>query len=251
MEGSMFDFLPTVDVEEIDHAPLVKVIAQVRFDGQSVLSTHDGVSQFREQLRHRYPRLLSEQQQTFTAGPGGISSTAVPQWRLTDLSGEWSCIVGPEQLALETMQYSKWADMRDRIEEALGSLDEVGQLQVRERVGLRYVNHVQPGEDGSFSTQVSRDLLGLAGQPSWMDALTASLSQTVARDGSAQLALRYGTGVGVIDPSSLFVIDIDCADEQPAKYDQTAILSCFDTFNDVAYRCFRACVTGTVPVASS
>lgn len=241
----MFDFLPTVRVEELPHAPLMKVIAQVKFDGQSVLSTHDGVSLFRDQLRQKYPRLLSEQQQTFTAGPGGITSTAVPQWRLTDLSGDWSCVVGPEQLTLETKTYSKWADMRERIEEALDGLGEVGQLQVRERVGLRYVNHVQPGEGGSFLSQVSSDLLGLVGQPSWNQALTTSLSQTVARDGSAQLALRYGTGVGVIEPSNLFVIDIDCADEQPDKYDKIDILSCFDSFNDVAYRCFRACIVGT------
>lgn len=241
----MFDFLPAVPVEELSDAPLVKVIAQVKFDAQSVLSTHDGVSLFRDQLRQRYPRLLSEQQQTFTAGPGGITTTAVPQWRLTDLSGDWSCVVGPEQLTLETKSYLKWGDMRNRIEEALDGLAEVGQLQVRERVGLRYVNHVQPGESGDFTSQVGGDLLGLVGQPSWRQALTTSLGQTVARDGTAQLALRYGTGVGVIEPTNLFVIDIDCADEQPDRYDKIGILSCFDSFNDVAYRCFRACIVGT------
>lgn len=239
----MFDFLPAEAPVALQGAPLVQVIAQVKFDSQSSLTHAQGANLFKDRLADHYPRLLPEQQQTVTAGPGGVRSTSTPQWRLTDLSKSWSCVIGPEQLALETTTYGLWVDMRQRLEEALSVLENAAQPRVRERIGLRYINHVEPDADGSFDDRISTDLLGPLVRPGWREQRTTSLGQTVMREGTTQLALRYGTGVGVVDPNDRFVVDIDCFDETPEEYQTEKILSYFDSLNDSVYRCFITCLS--------
>jgi uncharacterized protein (TIGR04255 family) len=240
-EASVFDFLAHVAAVELSDAPLVQTVAQVRFNNQNKLSTHSGASAFQEAVLDRYPRLLAESQSRITAGPGNVSADTVPQWRLTDLDNQWACIVGPEQLAIETMAYTTWPSMRDRLNEALKVLGEVASPRIRERVGLRYVNQMPPDDAGRYSGVVDSTLLGLVDQPGWRDALVASLSQTVLREGDLQLAVRYGQGSAAAGvPEGVFVLDIDCSNEKAEPYDATDCMTLFDTLNDIALRCFFA-----------
>jgi len=222
--------------------PLAQVVAQVKFSAQSTLNSPQGASLFHDLVSEQYPRRLGEQQQTVIAGPGGLTTTATPQWRLTDLNGRWACVVGPEQLALETSMYTDWSEMRGRILTVLGALTEVTKVRVRERIGLRYVNHILPDDSGSFVDRISNDLLGRAVNPTWRQSLSAALAQTVFSDGVARLVIRAGTGEGIVEPVSTFILDIDCFDEQPQEYDPESTIDRFDEFNDVAYRCFCSCV---------
>jgi uncharacterized protein (TIGR04255 family) len=235
----VFDFLPAVDAVELDGAPLVQVIAQIRFNSQSALSTHGGAIRFQESIVDEYPRLLAETQATITAAPGNVSSASIPQWRLTDLGGRWSCVLGPEHMTIETNAYSNWSVLRARLVEALDVLTDVAAPRVRERIGLRYVNHIPVGEDGTYTGRVDGSLLGVAEKPGWRDQVVVSLSQTVLRDGTAQLAVRYGKGSGVQGfPENSFLVDIDCGDETPQKFDVATSLDYFDVLNDSVLRCF-------------
>lgn len=237
----MFDFLPAFDPVPLGGAPLVQVIAQVKFNVQSSLSTPSGVGVLHDVLADQYPRLLAEQQAVITAAPGGVTTTQVPQWRLTDLKGQWAVVVAPEQLALETTAYSTWESLRGRLRQALEALDQVARPRVRERVGLRYVNHVPADDNGSFVSRVRPELLGLAAVDGWREAMAASLSQTVVRDEHVQMALRCGNGAPVVQ-GDVFVLDIDCSDERPVEFDADEVLAYFDTLNHAAYRCFCFCV---------
>lgn len=237
----MFDFLPAVDPVPLTGAPLVQVIAQVKFNAQSSFTTHQGVGVLHDALAERYPRLLVEQQAVITATPGGVTTTQIPQWRMTDLGGLWAVVLGPEHLALETTAYPTWESLRTRMEQALNALGEAARPRVRERIGLRYVNHVPADTHGTFTGRVRPELLGLTGVPGWRDAMTASLSQTVLVDEHAQMALRYGSGASVVQ-GDIFVLDIDCSDERPVEFDAKEILTYFDSLNDAAYRCFCFCV---------
>jgi len=240
-DARVFNFLPAVDRVPLGGAPLQQVIAQVKFNTQSALATHQGAGVLYDALSDQYQRMLAEQQAMITAGPGGVTTQQVPQWRLTDLEGVWSVIAGPEVMAIETVAYASWEALRERLRQALDALDVAAGPRVRERIGLRYVNHIAAGEDGSFAGRIRPELLGLAGEPGWREALSASLSQTVLRDGDTQMALRYGAGAQVV-PGNVFVLDIDCSDEQPVEFDADDVLAYFDTLNDAAYRCFCNCV---------
>lgn len=237
----MFDFLPAVEAVELTDAPLAQVVAQVRFNSQSALSTHAGAIKFQEPLLDRYPRLLAESQNMITAGPGNVSTQTIPQWRLTDLAGERSCVVGAEHLTLEMTIYDTWPTMRALVVEALDVLANLAPPRVRERVGLRYINHIPATTDGAYTGRVADDLLGLTEQAGWHDALVASLSQVVAREEATQLTVRYGRGAGVPGlPTDQFVIDIDLSDETPVAFDKDSLVEYFDTLNDCSLRCFFA-----------
>ncbi len=245
----MFDFLGSESPTYLSSHALSQVVAQVRFSTQSLLSEPRGVALLHDSLIEEYPRLLSEQQQTITAGPGGLAASAIPQWRMTDLNGGWSCVVGPEQLALETAAYTDWSEMRGRLTAALKALSDITKIRVRERVGLRYVNHIDPGPDGSYSDRVSPDLLGLQARPGWRDHVKTYLSQAVFEDNSVSLVVRSGAGANVTNPEYKFMVDIDCYDENPSAYDVESTMEHFDAFNDVAYRCFCACVTDDLRIS--
>ncbi len=237
----MFDFLPATDADALAGAPLVQVVAELKFNAQASLSTHAGVGLLHDALADEYPRLLAEQQAVITATPGGVTTAQVPQWRLTDIAGQWAVVVGPEQLALETAAYGTWALMRGRLQRALNALHALSTPRVRERVGLRYVNHIPATADGSFGDRVRPELLGMATVDGWRQVTAAAVSQTVLRDEPVQMVLRYGSGATVV-PGNAFVLDIDCSDEHPVEYAPEAVVSYFDELNDAAYRCFCFCV---------
>lgn len=239
----MFEFLPTVDAFELEGAPLVQVVAQVRFNSQSALSTHAGAIRFQESIVDAYPRLLAEAQATITAAPGNVSSASIPQWRLTDLQARWSCVLGPEHVSIETNAYSTWEVLRGRLVDVLEVLTDVAAPRVRERIGLRYINHISPGQDGTYTGRINPSLLGVTETHGWREQLMVSLSQTVVQEGTAQLAVRYGRGHGATGfPENAFVVDIDCGDETPKKFDTADSLLYFDDLNDSALRCFFACL---------
>ncbi|MGW5178249.1 TIGR04255 family protein [Streptomyces sp. NPDC004082] len=239
----MFDFLPGADVVPVGSALLRQALVQVRFNSQGVLGTHSGVSQVHDALAERYPRLTAEQQVSITATPGsGVQSTSTPQYRFQDLRGAWAVVIGPEHATLETSAYSKWEGMRERLEEVLAAVSEVANLRVRERVGLRYVNHVPPADGGGFEGRVRSEVLGVTGDKGWRSSLVGSVGQIIAGDGQTQMALRHGLATDESLPESPYLVDIDCSNSEPVLYDMGASLSYLDELNDVAYRCFSWCV---------
>jgi len=238
----MFDFLPAADAVTLTPAPLQQVIVQVKFDRQERLAQHAGVSAMHDLLGNVYPRLLSEPQTMVTAGPAGVTSVETPQWRLADLDGQWSCVINPESVAVSTTHYLRWGDMRVRLLAMLDALTAASSPRTRERVGLRYLNHIPGDEEGSFRSRVRSELLGVGAIPGWEQHLAVSLNQDVLRDGNTQLAVRHGLGGGVIAPDGVFVLDLDCASEVPVLYDSEATLELLDDLNDAAWRCFNALI---------
>lgn len=238
----MFAFLPDAVPVRLTSPPLQQVIVQIKFDSQSRLAQHGGVSAMHDQLGHLYPRLLSEPQTVVTAAPGGVSTSSNPQWRLTDLAGAWSCVVAADSVSLLTNAYTRWEDMRGRLLAVLDALAQAATPRSRERLGLRYVNHIPVGEDGTFGRRVAPELLGLATLVGWRDSVALSLNQVVLRDDDVQIAVKHGFGGDVLAPEGIFVLDIDCATEVPALFDGDAALTLLDELNDAAWRCFSALI---------
>lgn len=234
----MFDFLPASDVQSLNDSPLQQVIAQVRFESQTLLGTHEGAGAVHEVLADMYPRLLSEQQQILTMTPTGTTAVTAPQYRITNLSRAWSVVIGPEQLTVETNEYSAWTELRERLDAALKAVSGLVTLRVRERVGLRYINYISPDENGSFRDRVSPELLGPAGTEGWKKHLVSMLGQITARDGEAQLLLRTGLPPQPNNLPSSYLIDIDAFNDQPTKFELDETLSYFDQLNDASYRFF-------------
>ncbi|MEV0093384.1 TIGR04255 family protein [Streptomyces sp. NPDC050738] len=239
----MFDFLPGADVLPLKPALLQQVIVQVRFNSQGILGTHTGASTVHDALAARYPRLTTEQQLTIMATPGnGVQSTSIPQYRFQDLKGTWAVVLGSEHATLETTDYAGWGEVRERMEEVLSVVAEIATLRVRERVGLRYVNHVPTDDGGSLDGRVRGDVLGITGDRGWRNHLIGSVGQLLAVDDGIQLALRHGLATENAQVKAPYLLDIDCSNSDPVGYEVEETLRYLDALNDVAYRCFAWCV---------
>jgi uncharacterized protein (TIGR04255 family) len=237
----VFDFLRHVTPSQLRQAPLHVAVAQIKFEHQRFLSSHGGASDFQQELADYYPRLIAEPQANITAGLGNVTANEVPQWRFTDMNNAWSCIVGPEHLAIETSSYSQWSTMRGRLAQAVEVLVKLTKPRIRERIGLRYINHIPDDSDSGFEGVIKPELLGVMAIPEWRDAIAATASQSIFRDGDTQLALRYGRGLSSDGPgANVFVLDIDCANETASTFDAEQSMVYFDQLNDSALRAFFA-----------
>jgi uncharacterized protein (TIGR04255 family) len=236
----MFDFLPPAASTPLRAAPLVRVLVQVRFDNQRAFGTSAGASDIHELIGDRYPRLLAEQQAVITAGPTGVSSDFAPVYKMTDLEGRRSVALGTDHVTLELSDYLDWADARARFDEILSAVVEVGNVRVAERVGLRYVNHFESAEvDGRVNPALLASL-----QFSELRAyLASSASQLILRDDGSVLLVRCGISREESQPMSPFLLDIDCATDKAVAFNQDAVYSRLDAFNDVAFRFFIWSIT--------
>ncbi|MEQ8962151.1 MAG: TIGR04255 family protein [Coleofasciculus sp. C2-GNP5-27] len=83
-------------------APLVRVIAQVRFPPILSIEKKEFVGSFQEAIRETYPILHLEQTQGLVLGSPDIVQTA-PQltWRFLDTTNSWRVSLAPNFVAIE------------------------------------------------------------------------------------------------------------------------------------------------------
>src|SRR5688572_5094174 len=95
----------------LPNAPLVRVIAQVRFPLVVAIEQREFMAPFQEAIRARYPVLRQEQMQGVLLGPPGVAAqTPQVAWRFMDETHDWRISLAPDFLALETRAYTNRAD---------------------------------------------------------------------------------------------------------------------------------------------
>src|SRR5690349_13048318 len=107
---------PTAEIP-LKHAPLVRVLTQVRYPLVVAIEQREFIAPFQEAIRRDYPSLRQELTQSAVIGPGGISPVP-PQrvWRFADVDGRWRVTLAPDFLALETTAYSNRAEFFERMQ---------------------------------------------------------------------------------------------------------------------------------------
>ena len=124
--------------------PLSRVIAQVRFQTILALSEAAGVASFQETIRQDYPVFGQEEGRDITLSPTG-EIHAAPQhvWRFADAGEEWTVAVSAAFIALETSAYTTREPFLRRLNTLFQAAQNTFAPRLVDRVGLRYVNHVQ------------------------------------------------------------------------------------------------------------
>jgi uncharacterized protein (TIGR04255 family) len=130
----------------LKNAPLVRVIAQVRFPAILSVGESGFVAPFQEAIRLKYPVLQPEQTSNFVIGLQGLESTSSMVWRFIDKTGKWRVSLTPNFVTLETTDYLSRSDFLQRLKEILTATDIHIKPQVLERLGLRYISRLT-GED--------------------------------------------------------------------------------------------------------
>lgn len=247
-------FGEAVDEIPLSAAPLIAVIAQVRFPPVASIAREDFIGPFQERIRETYPVLRPEREVSLLLTPQGVHTggDASPVWRFLDRSEdpEWKVSLAPSFLALDTSHYSSRADFVGRLRAVLDAL--VGTIgpSVCDRLGVRYVDRVVlDDEDTDLASLVRPEVLGVARvEPGPETALVHSISDTEFRLGDATLHGRWGRlpASAQLDPfhgdvvdSPSWILDLDMYETGLGSLDVDELTSRTATFAERIYRFFR------------
>jgi uncharacterized protein (TIGR04255 family) len=135
---------PPPEEVPLEKAPLVRVIAQVRFPVNLSVDQKDNVGLFQQAMRDEYPILRQEQTSSLAITPQGMIQQPSSQiiWVFMDEAENWQVVLTPTALTLDTSRYSSRRDFIRRWEVILTAFNRFFAPQFTERFGLRYVDRL-------------------------------------------------------------------------------------------------------------
>lgn len=239
----------------LPQAPLVRVIAQVRFPVIASVEQRGFIAAFQEALRPTYPVLRPEIAQGVVFGLQGLERASTQTiWRFNDLAGQWRVSLAPDFLALETTAYTSRSDFVTRLRTALRALHTHVEPKLVDRLGLRYIDRVELSPTEDITRLVRHEVSGILATPLapyTHQALSVSLFALPEED-HAQLQARWGKipPQGSIDLEALepvdkpsWILDLDMFSEAPRPFDPEALVDDVQRYAERLYAVFRWAVT--------
>lgn len=243
-------------VEEIplSVAPLIAVVAQIRFPQIASITREEFIGDFQEQIRKDYPVLRKESGVNFILTPDGVGTAGDPAttWRFCDQPQEpaWTVSLAPSFVALDTSKYQSRTDFLERLRSLLGALHDTIAPSTCDRIGIRYVNRILLDKsDINLADLVREEVLGMTTvDPGRNAKLLHSISDTEFSIGDATLHGRWGRippgvqldplhGAAVDWPS--WILDLDMYKNIVGSIDVNQIISIAEDFAKCIYRLFR------------
>jgi uncharacterized protein (TIGR04255 family) len=242
---------PTPPEVPLEDAPLVRVLAQLRFP--EVLSVEDRsfVAPFQEAIRSKYPVLRQEQTQGILLG--SVVTPAKPQvaWRFGDTAGHWRVSLTPDFLALETTNYVSRSDFFERLKSVVMALEaHVVPAQV-DRLGVRYIDRITGSAVDDIATLVRPEVRGITGTLAATHAVHA-LSESMFEVDGARLLARWGSlpPGATVDPAAIepateksWVLDLDMFSKEPMPFEVDQVVESARSYAERIYTVFRWVVT--------
>lgn len=218
------------------HAPLVRVLCQVKFPPVLSLLTPVGVTGFQTAVRDHYPTMLPPEQTANIAVENetiGIKSNA-PVWRMVNDSQDWTVGLAADFVSLETPSYTKIDEFLARLELILSALRRTVRPADSVRIGLRKVNLIAADEYQNDSRNLSNlirgELLGPLGVANFPAPIMQSFSFFQFTDDDNYLAVRYG--FAKVESTDGFVLDTDYFTARPYRIDRDSIAEVLQYFSD-------------------
>jgi uncharacterized protein (TIGR04255 family) len=249
-------FGPSVPEVPLTRAPLVNVIAQVRFPAVMKIEDRGFVADFQEAIRKDYPILRPERQLGVLIGPGGAQpQDAGTVWRFeTKDPDTWQVTLAPTFVSLSAKRYTRRQDLLTRLTVVLHALEAWLQPSMCDRIGVRYVDRVTGEQLDRIDDLVRPEILGVAGSDAALGnaEVVHALSDALFRlEDSSQLRGRWGrlpagaTYDPGIEPARepSWVLDLDHYTSQPEDFDLASIGGKVSDFCDRIYTFFRWAVT--------
>lgn len=189
------------------NAPLVHVLAQVVFS--PVLNWMERVPVLQERMIDLgFPRLRDGETTEITFTPGSIPQQKVqPRFDFIDRDQRTAFVLSESSLALHTTNYQTREPFLAKLQLGLEALKASMKVSLVERLGLRYIDFVQPHSGEPFGAYVHAGLLGYPFReaPALEAALGAFATQSVARTPAGTLAIRSG----IVPPGQYLPPDLD------------------------------------------
>jgi uncharacterized protein (TIGR04255 family) len=236
-------------------APLVSVIAQVRFPTLLSVRNPDRVAPFQEAIRDQYPHL--DQQNTIMVVAGGASSAAsepaaVIHWRFADEAAgfKWRVSLSQDFIALETRAYESRQDFMERLETILQTLGETLAPTHMMRFGMRYIDQIKGEPLARIDTLLRKEVLGVL--PCAGPDARQVITEFAAAADPGELLARWGrlpTSM-TVDPNLLppigqdsWLIDLDVSRTGQMAFEAKGIVETARSAAERVYAVFRWMVT--------
>ncbi len=254
--------------KKLNNAPVYYTVAQVQFNPVLNLDAYVPAIQAKMRERH-FPDFKQDVVQRLvlpfgTVEPGQLAApTVTPQsrYQFGDISGSARFVLETNALSFQTADYETFEAFSETLLAGLGVVHDALHLDFIERIGLRYLDAVQPsGETESLRDFLVQEVLGLSLRADVQ--LQHSVSETVVATPAGQLVsrvlIRHGQ-VGLpleltalapkIDPRFTqrvglhAIIDTDASTTQREAFDLTNIGTQLTGLHDEIDKCFKAIVT--------
>jgi uncharacterized protein (TIGR04255 family) len=147
---------------KLKNAPLVHVLAQVKFApflpmGEAIPSIQNGLKKL------GFPRFDKSQVQTLTITPPGPPRIEhADRWDFLNREKQTGVVLTSSFVVLQTSQYETFSVFGRLLREVLRTLGEEAEIEIVERIGVRYVDLIKP-LSGEVYTKYLQP--GLAGFP--------------------------------------------------------------------------------------
>jgi uncharacterized protein (TIGR04255 family) len=238
----------------LSNAPLVRVIAQVRFPLVASVEKRDFIAPFQEAIRSEYPVLRPEQSRSVVLGQQGVmDARANTVWRFHDASSAWRVTLAPDFLALETGRYTSRDDFLERLKRVLDALVAHVNPKVIDRLGVRYIDRIAGDNLKDLPQLVRPEVCGVLSTAMAAHA-RHSISEAVfvLPDNAGQVMTRWGLvpARGTVDPAAVdpidepsWLLDLDAFEAETRELDVEAALQQARGFAERIYSVFRWAVT--------
>ena len=122
---------------------LSKVVCEFRFPTLMELGESKPPSSFVKALRKEYPHLELQNEVTITAGSSDSNNTHI----FKSQKSNWIVSLRQSSFSIETSSYTHHEKMMARISEVLKAAFPIIDTEIFTRVGMRYINLINVGED--------------------------------------------------------------------------------------------------------
>lgn len=234
----------------LENAPLIRVLAQVRFPSILAIENTAFVAPFQEAIRTMYPILQFEKMQGVVIGPQGITQSPLkPVWRFTDANHNWRISLAPDFLAIETTAYASRSDFLERFKQVLVALNEHIKPQIVERFGLRYVDRLNGKDIEDLASLVRPEVAGIIATD-FGNQIHQNISESLFKlpEQNGQITARWGLlpANATIDPSAIepvnelsWVLDLDMSVVEQREFSVENLMSDAQKFAERIYTFFR------------
>ncbi|MFE7076271.1 TIGR04255 family protein [Streptomyces sp. NPDC057620] len=226
--GALFERLLVEDIP-LPHAPLVRVIGQLRFGTLSVLASGDEAPQaFIGKLSADYPFIEQGLEQTLLFAPGQPmqQTESGKVWRLRSSDQQSVVALSNGALTLETTAYPGRTDFCGELTRLAEAFHAVTHVPSYNRVAVRYTNRLTgPDTLERLPQLIQPEFLGLVGAPQGSGMrLAHMLSQALLSFGDTdRLLVQFGLlpESGTFEPTlppvgePSWVLDLDSYAEFP------------------------------------
>jgi uncharacterized protein (TIGR04255 family) len=237
----------------LPRAPLVRVLAQLRFPTVTALEDPTFVAPIQEALKRSYPILKpSRGQGVFVESLALAAPTVKPftEWHFSDAEDSWGVTLTPDFVSLQTTAYRSHADFLERLAGLLEVVAQGVKPTHVDRLGVRYINRLVGPSLANLHSYVRPELQGVTVGPI-ASRIVHSITESLFTVGEARMLARWGVlpPQATLDPTTAplneasWVLDLDMFAGQRRVFAPEAIDAQARELTAYVYKFFRWAVT--------